>query len=72
MLLEALCLENSDITFIEESSSWTNDSGQLNEKLFLYDFLHLIEPGNMIFARQLASVISETPKVINKKEMKMK
>ena len=36
-LLEALCLENPDISFIEQSSSWTNDSGQLNEKLFLYD-----------------------------------
>ena len=70
VLLEALCQKNPDISFIEQSSSWTNDSGQLNEKLFLYDFLHLIKAGNMIFASQLASVISKTPDRVTKKKAK--
>ena len=38
VLLEASCLKNPNLTYIEVSDSWTNDSGQLDETLFLKIF----------------------------------
>ena len=57
VLLESQCKKMPCLTFVEQSSRWTKDSGQLNEVLFHTDFLHLIKPGNEILARQLASVL---------------
>ena len=57
VLLESQCKKMPCLTFVEQSSRWTKDSGQLNEVLFHTDYLHLIKPGNEILARQLASAL---------------
>ena len=62
VFLKSLCQKMPyATTFVEQSCSWTTDSGQLNEVLFHTDHLHLIKPGNDILARQLASVIMSLP-----------
>ena len=56
-LLRYQCRKLPYLSFLEQSSEWTTDSGLLNKNAFFRDHLHLIKGGNDILARQLASVI---------------
>ena len=45
-------------TFIDQSVSWTNDSGRLTERYFYKDQLHLFKAGYHILANQISEVIA--------------
>ena len=46
VLLKSLCEKTPyATTFVEQSGSWTNDSGNLNKMMYFKDFIHLVEPG---------------------------
>ena len=55
--LKQLCCDEG-ITFIEQASYWSKDSGKLNQKLFRKDNLHPNKEGCNMFARTLASAIN--------------
>ena len=59
VLLKSYC-ENKPYhtTFIEQSDSWTNDSGRLTERFFYKDRLHLSKAGYHILANQIIKVIA--------------
>ena len=56
-LLRYQCRKLPYLSFLEQSSEWTTDSGVLNKNAFFRDHLHLIKGGNDILVRQLTSVI---------------
>ena len=42
---------------MKQDIDWTSDAGQLNQKLYHTDCLHLIETGNEKFAKSIANVL---------------
>ena len=64
-------LLDQGIPFIKPSPEWVSATGKLTEGLYYTDHMHLVEPGNTIIAKQMASIIpvalahnNEPPKIV--------
>ena len=64
--LEKLCRTRLNLYYMKQDIDWTSDAGQLNQKFYHTDCLHLIETGNEKFAKSIANVLY---KVIEGREL---
>ena len=55
--LEKLCCTRLNLYYMKQDIDWTSDAGQLNQKLYHTDCLHLIEIGNEKSAKSIANVL---------------
>ena len=55
--LKSLCHARSNLYYMKQDVDWTSDAGQLKQKLYYTDCLHLIETGNEKFAKSIANVL---------------
>ena len=58
--LKKLCRDNfNEFYFIKQDDDWTDKDGNLDEKLYYTDQLHLIEVGNRKFACSILKILSK-------------
>ena len=57
--LKKLCDNFNEFYFMKQDDDWTNKDGNLDEKLYYTDQLHLIEAGNRKFACSILKILSK-------------
>ena len=58
--LKKLCCDNfNEFYFMKQDDDWTDKDGNLDEKLYYTDQLHLIEAGNRKFACSILKILSK-------------